>query len=307
MNEFYITLLSDSSFSTFPNNTLSSFQSLLPQPINLESDNWLVGLAEISYPTGVDSINVPVQFDDVKNYNVLLLHGFFRVQFKVGIYESGVNLYQKIYQEVNKIADTVLMEYFLTELQKVLNSHYREIQYYKLSGKQWKPVSVTVKAHKLYLNTIMDSRFSTIYFPARIYNGVGDLINTIKNNTADLNVLETLNREVYAEVVKDLNQLRLKHSFTIAQPYYQMDTEPIFIYSDIVEPQIVGNVYAKCLRVIQFPLSSGYHIFNSPYYLPVEKTSFQSIGIQLLNKFGEHALFSNSISPCIVVLHFKRK
>ena len=52
MNEFYIT-----SFDTFPDNTLASFQTQLPQPVNLGSGNWSVGLAEISYPTGMPSVN----------------------------------------------------------------------------------------------------------------------------------------------------------------------------------------------------------------------------------------------------------
>ena len=50
MKEFFVTLLSYSSFDTFPENTRSSFQITLPQSINLERDAWLVGLAEISYP-----------------------------------------------------------------------------------------------------------------------------------------------------------------------------------------------------------------------------------------------------------------
>ena len=115
------------------------------------------------------------------------MHGFFKVQFKSGIFDSGIKLYQKIYQEVSKIADTVLMEYFLTELQKVLNAHYREIQYYRVPGKQWIPIPVTVQAHKLFSNRIIDSRFAVISFAVRIYNGVGDLVNTIKNSTEDLN------------------------------------------------------------------------------------------------------------------------
>ena len=56
MNEFYITLMGDNSFDTFPDNTLASFQTQLPQPVNLGSDIWSVGLAEISYPKGMASI-----------------------------------------------------------------------------------------------------------------------------------------------------------------------------------------------------------------------------------------------------------
>ena len=56
--------MSDNSFDTFTDNTLASFQTQLPQPVNLGSDNCSVGLAEISYPTSVNLIDTPLQFDE---------------------------------------------------------------------------------------------------------------------------------------------------------------------------------------------------------------------------------------------------
>src|SRR5258705_3705900 len=50
MNEFYLTLPSNSSMGYFPNNTLAKYTTKLPSPILLQ-DEWEVGLAEIIYPT----------------------------------------------------------------------------------------------------------------------------------------------------------------------------------------------------------------------------------------------------------------
>src|SRR5258705_1377917 len=50
MNEFYLTLPSNSSMNYFPDNTLAKFTTKLPAPILLQ-DDWEVGLAEIIYPT----------------------------------------------------------------------------------------------------------------------------------------------------------------------------------------------------------------------------------------------------------------
>lgn len=47
-NEFYLTLLSNSSTNYFPNNTLANFHTKLPSKLFL-SDEWVVGLAEISF------------------------------------------------------------------------------------------------------------------------------------------------------------------------------------------------------------------------------------------------------------------
>lgn len=55
-NEFYLTLLSNSSQTYFPNNTLSNFRTKLPTKIFL-SDDWVVGLAEISFNVAKLSID----------------------------------------------------------------------------------------------------------------------------------------------------------------------------------------------------------------------------------------------------------
>ena len=49
MSEFYLTLPSNSSVEYYPENTLTSFTTRLPNSIHLEGD-WDVGLVEIQYP-----------------------------------------------------------------------------------------------------------------------------------------------------------------------------------------------------------------------------------------------------------------
>ena len=51
MNNFYLTLLSDSSLSTFSKNTQCDFKEKLDHSIQIEKDNWEVGLVEIITPT----------------------------------------------------------------------------------------------------------------------------------------------------------------------------------------------------------------------------------------------------------------
>ena len=46
MNNFYLTLLSDSSLSTFSKNTQCDFKVKLDHSIQIEKDNWEVGLVE---------------------------------------------------------------------------------------------------------------------------------------------------------------------------------------------------------------------------------------------------------------------
>lgn len=84
------------------------------------------------------------------------------------------------------------------------------------------------------------------------------------------------------------------------------NTESVFIYSDIVTPQFVGDSYVRSLRVIQFPSLRGQHFFQPVYYLPVEKKNIESITIALVNKHGENVKFNLSSLSTNIVLHFMK-
>jgi hypothetical protein len=46
---FYLTLLSDGSMESFPNNTVAQFKTLLPHPLNLSDVDWEMVLTEMMY------------------------------------------------------------------------------------------------------------------------------------------------------------------------------------------------------------------------------------------------------------------
>ena len=82
MNNFYLTLLSDSSLSTFSKNTQCDFKVKLDHSIQIEKDNWEVGLVEVITPTEVNNITkennyvilrlrgkICIEYSDVTNYN----------------------------------------------------------------------------------------------------------------------------------------------------------------------------------------------------------------------------------------------
>src|SRR5882757_4099384 len=49
MDDFYVTLQSDSSSTHFPNNCITSFKNYFPEPIRLEHEKFEVALVECSY------------------------------------------------------------------------------------------------------------------------------------------------------------------------------------------------------------------------------------------------------------------
>jgi hypothetical protein len=85
-----------------------------------------------------------------------------------------------------------------------------------------------------------------------------------------------------------------------------LNKTPMFVYCNLIEPQLVGNSYVRCLRIIRFPRLDGHHVFNNVYYVPVELNSFQTVAIELVNKLGDLASIPDSVNPTILVLHFKK-
>jgi hypothetical protein len=62
---FYLTLLSDGSMQSFPNNTVAQFKTLLPHPLNLTDGNWEVALTEMMYSVDLKNITTQEAYFDI--------------------------------------------------------------------------------------------------------------------------------------------------------------------------------------------------------------------------------------------------
>lgn len=83
-----------------------------------------------------------------------------------------------------------------------------------------------------------------------------------------------------------------------------MDLQPI---CDLIEPQLVGKTIARCLHTVQYPSLDGYYVFDNVYYMPIVKTYFQTITVEVLNKLGDRVSFPDSVNSLVAVLHFRRR
>lgn len=85
----------------------------------------------------------------------------------------------------------------------------------------------------------------------------------------------------------------------------------MFVYCDLVEPRIVGDVFAPLLRVIhacgkERPIQgeSAMKILSPPHYLPLMLTNFRTIEINIKDHTGRSIPFE--YGTLTVTLHFKR-
>lgn len=85
----------------------------------------------------------------------------------------------------------------------------------------------------------------------------------------------------------------------------------MFIYCDIIEPQMVGDVICPLLRVIPIDTikytygSNKTHIFSPPHYVPVMRREFDTIEIDIRTNTGSNVPFQ--FGTTCVKLHFIRK
>ena len=82
----------------------------------------------------------------------------------------------------------------------------------------------------------------------------------------------------------------------------------IFVYSDVIDYQIVGNSKALLMGVFPTTDKHGHQQswqFNPLQYVPVSRKYIDSIRIQLCNPRGELVPFASGDSLCR--LHFRRR
>src|SRR5678816_4110143 len=59
-----------------------------------------------------------------------------------------------------------------------------------------------------------------------------------------------------------------------------------YVYSDIVEPQYVGNTKAQLLRVIHFPKDGRVISFPSVHYIPLNNAQFRTVRVYIRDVEG---------------------
>jgi len=101
------------------------------------------------------------------------------------------------------------------------------------------------------------------YFPSRAYDSINDLVETIINT---------------ANCRSSAMRHSIKDNINIAHP------EPLYVYTDIIKPNLVGYCYVRLLTSLHYPSAKGYNRFDIPLYKPVEQSYIESISIRLFMK-----------------------
>lgn len=273
MSSFYVHIESNSSFSHFQDNTISSFRNWLCSPIILEPNSYEVALVECAYPS------TPIRFGKGDE--------LYKVLIKSNDINSPVNENKTIYNNI-------------VSLDLFKNNTYSE---YKTQD-EW--ITVCNNTNIETFDDLLEA-MSTKDFLFKHYNGYTllstrtveeDVVYDFQFNTQMANILG------FPHQIHCNSSLQADYKFN-----FKSNNSRYYIYCDIVENQHVGDTTAPILRSLVNPYTDIDKIvsktFNNLQYVSVAKPSMDYIHMYIRNEFGEPPPFS--FGSFSATLHFRRK
>ena len=294
MSTFYITLPSNSSMEYFPNNTLSNYVTKLPQPFDLKGE-WEVGLSEIQFPITWYNLNENesrlhvTMYDDTQQF----IQAF--VSPPIGHYEHPNVLIKQINEAIAKI------ELFTRAIRFSYNEISRKVTI-TFDKKTIAMASLKMSKGLADLLGFEHSKFDNIVKPIKEKSSTG------MQSRSDLanNVVETLFELPDGQV--ELIPFN-SYSYTGSKVCdLQRGCYSLYVYCDIVEPTVVGDVKVPLQRCVNI---SGKHeetvdrIYETVHYVPLHRKQFDSIDINIRDDTGRSVPFQRG--KVIVTLHFRMK
>ena len=269
MDHFYITLPSNSSEDVYGKQPMSSYKTHLAKKLDLDVDEWEVGLAEIIYPHtwfNVIDATFSIKFPNSGEWQ------WHELSVPNALYETPEDLVNTLQNEVNKVMPPSLRG----RIQFVYNALLRKF---------------TASVSTGYM-----VRFDR---SLAISLGLGDDVVTLKcSESKEYHGIERKpkrivydNDKIIADYVMDLD--RGLHTF--------------FVYCDIVEPQLVGDANVPLLRTIPVRGRNGEvmsHSFDNIHYMALSRSTFQEVHIHISDDTGKRIPFM--YGRVIVKLHLKK-
>lgn len=275
---FYVTLPSNSSTNIF-DNTISNFTTQLHLPITLNGP-YEVALVEFSYDH-----YWKVDIGQLKYYHSD------NVVFELDVEHQDGDTIESLMSKINEELNMAVIQHEtqkLTELNiNVDQSEMRTRVVKKLKKKNsinnlsdtFPFLTFNSRLHQLEIKTISDSDQLRFEGPITHLLGLDFMLNS-------LNTPIKIDRK-YENGIYIINNL--------------------YVYSDIIKYQYIGDTLSPLLRTINIQsnkvLSTESVIYDSPHYIPVNKSSIDTINIKIKDELGNNIKFERGKS--IVKLHFR--
>lgn len=289
-DNFFITLMSNSSLSIFPDNTTTSFTVSLPQKITLPG-KWEVGVAEIHY-----------------NYNFFnVTDGNNRIWITSNMIEPDETVYEAVlheYDSENEGESGISTE---EEENKNVNDSY-------ITKCCEIPPGFYNNMHEL-IETINGKIMDMLAISSNLF-----LFNKTTNR-CELNTIELEKNSI--EIIKLEGRLNIQLGFIPCKNV--LDTkisqhccniqfgvpDRMLIYTDIIEPTFIGHEKAYVIRIVSTQpkgMTFGdtcYVSYERMDYIGIEKREFEAISIDIREPSGNFMPFLYGVLT--IKLHFRKR
>ncbi|KAF2892091.1 hypothetical protein ILUMI_14082 [Ignelater luminosus] len=247
-DEFYLTLLSNSSMNYFPDNKTTKFSTQLPKRIRL-TGQWVVGIAEIQYPCSILSVS------DTDNLI------YYRVQYH----------------------DEYCKEDYIEKMLKNAGNCFKENETCMVYNdkRAWYVFRISAGDYENILSIIqVINQHEVIKKLLNFeYNKTTKRVSlNMKDEVAFLGLSQRLCIQLRYE--PRINMAKYPRPLHPANIWIGLPSQ-MFVYVDIVEPQFVGDVLSQLLRIINIT-SDTYNysshkcvIFSHTHYVPVMRKEFE--------------------------------
>jgi hypothetical protein len=265
---FYIHLPSNGSQNYFPSNKISNYKIKTPVKIECKQWEYSVGLTEISYICSLRTLT------GSKDDNIITID------------VTGNSILQNV------------------ELPKIC---YRNIQH----------LVDTINSAIPACNSVTDCTEQYAKYLSCEYDKLKKLVKMTVANCSKLTISSKLSYILGFDGVTSfrtklltrvINNAKERQIYTSTEPPNLMaGAYNMFIYSDIVEPQMVGSELVPLLRVISLSGDNSAvttKTFSHPYYMPIARNNFDTISVVICNEYGEEIVFDKGMVN--ITLHFKK-
>ena len=271
---------------TFSGNTLQNYVTRLSEPLNL-NENYEAALAQISFPNSFSQEHVQLARDGSDEAYL----------FTLEIKKSGaLRPIEKNYKL--KCTEAGKRYYSMRHLTSCIN---REIEEYRRSLPTTDPLGLGMGGAdgKPFIN------YDETYKTYSVENDVGDRYYVRLALHWGL-----ASRFGFRKGQFPLKPLRTETSVTTTNPVKELTSnsmQSLYVYSDLIMPQLVGDVRAPLMRICYASGSPGDITnteFNRLQYYPLLKKSFQYVEIDLRDDQGLPIPFA-SYGRVVCVIHIR--
>lgn len=277
MSSFYVTLPSNASLDVYPNNTLTDYHVELPVPIHLDG-KYEVALHSMQYTRSWDNISegdtkIKFSINDVK----------VKFDLEIGHYSDPEDL-------IEIINNTIIKQ--KAELIPSMNRYLGEVRKSKF-------IFISYLRKGRHASILMRPR-TTLTLPEKLATMLGFEQSKFIATTEELIDPRDYKSELISDTILSFDA---KLQVDLEQGRYAL-----YIYCDIIAPQIVGNTLSPLLKVVPVEGAHGENIMKeyiTPQYVPVQTNLFNNIHISVRDDSGERVPFERG--RVTLTLHFRRQ